>query len=206
MPLDPARVAIFHITPVSNLAGIIEQGGLYSDAALEHHPHDVIGYSHIKQRRLTEYRIACCGDRFVGEFVPFYYCPRSPMLYTINRGNTGKAPGSQRDILHLVSDVATAMALGRAWAISDGNAGAAHALFSSNIAQLDGLDWAAIRATQWAGRTHQKSAEFLVADFVPWTAIRGIGCYDDDVRAQVERIVGNDPHQPEVRAQRGWYY
>lgn len=206
MPLDPAQVAIVHITPVSNLPGILHHGGLYSDATLSQHPHEVIGYSHIKQRRLTEYRVPCCGNRFVGEFVPFYYCPRSPMLYTINRGSTGKAPGCQREIVHLVSTVSAAIGLGRAWAISDGNAGAAHTLFSNNIAQLDALDWSAIRARQWATKTHQKSAEFLVADFFPWAAIQRIGCYDAQVCEQVRGIIANQAHRPEVSSQPGWYY
>lgn len=206
MPLDPARVPLVHITPVSNLVGILQAGGLHSDAALLHHPHDVIGYTHIKLRRLHEYRVACCNNRFVGEFVPFYFCPRSPMLYTINKGATGKPPGSQREIVHLVSSVADAIAVGHQWAISDGNAGAGPTLFSSNIQQLETLDWGAIRATTWVGRAHQKSAEFLVADFFPWTAIQAIGCYDDAVCTQVSNIIGNHAHQPVVGARPNWYY
>lgn len=91
MPLDPT---IYHITEISNLPSIIHNG-LVSDALLANVPHAVIGYSNIKERRMTEYRVPCCGNRFVGEFVPFYYCPRSPMLYTINNGNTGKPVGHQ---------------------------------------------------------------------------------------------------------------
>jgi ssDNA thymidine ADP-ribosyltransferase, DarT len=91
MPRTPANTCIYHITDVANLPRILQSGGLYSDAALAAvgGPAQQIGYGHIKQRRMTQYRVDCCGNRFVGEFVPFYFCPRSVMLYTINQGNTG---------------------------------------------------------------------------------------------------------------------
>ena len=159
------QTLIYHITDVDNLPGILAGGGLRSDAAMVQHNPAVIGYGHIKQRRMTEIRVDCCGNRFVGEFVPFYFCPRSPMLFTVNRGNTGRPVGCQRTIVHLVSTLAVGMGQNRPWAISDGNAGAFHTTFSSDLAALAGLDWAAIRATQWQGKTHQKSAAFLTADF-----------------------------------------
>jgi hypothetical protein len=68
------------------------------------------------------------------------------MLFTINQGSTGRPAGCQTTIIHLVSNVAAAISLGQAWAISDGNAGAHHTDFDSNLSVLDGLDWPAIRA------------------------------------------------------------
>ena len=200
-PLD-----LYHITPMENLEAILQSGGLSSDAALGNTSHSVIGYAHIKLRRLTEYRVDCCGGRFVGEFVPFYFCPRSPMLYTINKGSTGKAPGCQKEIVHLVTTLANARGLGREWAISDGNAGAEHTTFSDDINSLEALNWTAIRATQWQGLTHEKSAEFLVAEFFEWSAIVAIGCHNDTVKRQVEALLAKYPHRPQVKVQPSWYY
>lgn len=165
MTRRPEQVLIYHITDVENLPGILAAGGLRSDAAMAAHEPTVIGYGHIKQRRMTEIRVDCCGGRFVGEFVPFYFCPRSPMLYAVNQGNAGRQRGCQRSIVHIVSTIGAAISQNRPWAISDGNAGAFHTEFFSDLAVLSQLDWEAIRATQWQGRTHQKSAEFLLADF-----------------------------------------
>lgn len=206
MPHDPNRVAIYHITPIANLPQILSAGALLSDAALAGTTPHVIGYNHIKLRRLREYKVGCCGDRFVGEFVPFYFCPRSPMLYTINRGNTGQPPGCQKDIVHLVSTVAHGLAMGRAWAIADGNAGAAHAAFYDDIHKLDALDWTAIRATDWQRRTHQKMAEFLVADLFEWSAITAIGCHNSRACREVEALIAAQPHRPTVEVKPGWYY
>ena len=206
MTHDPATTRLYHITDVINLPAILAAGGLLSDVALGSAPHQVIGYDHIKRRRMTVYRIPCCGQRFVGEFVPFYFCPRSPMLYTVNTGSTGRPAGCQSRIVHLVTTVARAVALGQAWAISDGNAGAAYAAFAADLAALDSLDWSAIRATQWQGRTIQKSAEFLVADRFPWQAIEAIGCPSVQVTQQVANLLAGEAQVPAIATQPTWYY
>jgi hypothetical protein len=204
--LRPDQTLICHITDVENLPGILAAGGLRSDAAVAQHNPAVIGYGHIKQRRMTEIRVDCCGGRFVGEFVPFYFCPRSPMLFTVNRGNTGRPVGCQRTIVHLVSTLTIGISQNRPWAISDGNAGARHSAFSADLAALGGLDWAAIRATQWQGRTHEKSAEFLVADFFDWSGFSAVGCHNEASAQQVQNILLQTAHRPTVKIEPQWYY
>ncbi len=171
MARDPKQIPIYHITHIDNLPDILEDGGLNSDAVMAQRDPKLIGFTEIKRRRLNEIHVPCCAFHYVGDFVPFYFCPRSPMLFTINKGNTGHPPGCQNRILHLVSRVEEGIATGRPWAISSGNAGAYHTTFDAEIDALDALDWTAIRATQWAGRQHQKMAEFLVQDFFPWSSI-----------------------------------
>jgi len=206
MSHQPEHVLIYHITDVANLPGILAEGGLHSDVAMAQRNPTVIGYTHIKERRMKQIRVACCGGRLVGEFVPFYYCPRSPMLYVINQGNTGLPSGCQRSIVHLVSTVAVGIGLDRAWAISDGNAGAAYPSFFADVKALAGLDWAAIRATDWHGKTSQKMAEFLVADFFPWTGFHAVGCHDSGVAKQVQDLLNSQHHRPAVTVEPGWYY
>jgi len=128
------------------------------------------------------------------------------MLFTINKGSTGLPAGCQRTIVHLVSTVAVGIGLGRAWAISDGNAGAAYPSFFADVNALSGLDWAAIRATDWQGRTNQKSAEFLVADFFPWTGFHAVGCHNSEVAKQVQVLLSSQRHRPAVTVEPGWYY
>jgi hypothetical protein len=206
MNANPDQAFIFHITDLDNLPGILAEGGLCSDAVMSEKRPTIIGYGHIKERRLRQIRVACCGGRFVGEFVPFYFCPRSPMLFTINKGATGRPAGCQRTILHLVSRVSVGLALGRPWAVSDGNAGAFHTWFGSSLEAIKALDWAAIRATDWRGRTHQKSAEFLVAEFFPWSGIHAIGCQNNGVAKQVADLVNSPHHRPAVSVEPAWYY
>lgn len=205
--MAPERIAIYHITDVANLSGILAEAGLHSDARMAQRAQPAkIGYDHIKARRMTQLRVACCGNRYVGEFVPFNFCPRSPMLFTINLGNTGRSPGCQKDIVHLVSTVALGTGLGRAWAISDGNAGAYYATFGAKLSFLKTLDWPAIQARDWRGMVHQKAAEFLVADFFPWDAIVEIGCHNENTRKNVLTLINDQSYQPTVVTHPEWYY
>jgi len=204
MPLE--QTVTFHITAIGNLPGILASGGLMSDISLGQRQHTVIGYDHIKLRRMTELRVSCHPGTFVGHYVPFYYCPRSPMLYVVNKGTTGKPPGCQVSILHLVTTVGQLIQLGRNWAISDSNAGARYATFSSDLQELTRLNWDAIRTNNWQDVQSQKQAEFLVRDFVPWPVINEIGCIDQGAATQVQGLIAGAAHRPVVNVRREWYY
>lgn len=206
MTARPQDILIFHITDISNLAGITASGLLSDKAMIRRGDHSVIGYDHIKRRRMEEIQVDCCGYRYVGEFVPFYFCPRSPMLYTINMGNTGRAPGCQEGIVHLVSTVGSGISLNRDWAFSDGNAGAFHTSFFSDINKLSNLDWQAINAKYWSERRHQKQSEFLIADYFPWQNVSLIACHNVQTAALANDIISRLPHRPEVRVKRDWYF
>ena len=84
----PAEPKIYHIVHVDRLASIVANGCLWSDAVLQRRalPGTTIGMSTIKQRRLM-YQLNSHPGLRVGECVPFYFCPRSVMLYLIHRAN-----------------------------------------------------------------------------------------------------------------------
>jgi hypothetical protein len=208
MATNPRPIAIYHITDVSNLPAILAAGGLISDCRLAGTDHHVIGYANIKARRMTQIRVPCCGGAFVGEFVPFYFCPRSPMLFTINKGNTGRPVGCQTGIVHLQSTVAAAVDLGRTWAFSDGNAGAYHAEFFNQLEALPSLEWNIIESTDWGGdiRRHRKASEFLVKDFFEFRAVHTIGCHNANTQGLVSQCLAGTPFTPAVVVRPGWYY
>ncbi|MDO9535553.1 MAG: DUF4433 domain-containing protein [Bacillota bacterium] len=122
---------IYHITHVDNLSSIIEDGGLWSDAEMLEQGKltALIGMSDIKQRRLT-LPVKCYPQDCVGDYVPFYFCYRSIMLYIIYRANNPDLSyvGGQRPIIHLEADLSKtiewAEAEGYRWAFSLSNAGA----------------------------------------------------------------------------------
>ncbi len=108
MPI-PADPKIYHITHVDNLPGIVSEGGLLSDAVIiaRGGPKASIGMSSIKRRRIESCAVHCHPGTRVGEYVPFYFCPRSVMLYVIYRGNHPGSTyaGGQEPIVHLEADL-----------------------------------------------------------------------------------------------------
>src|SRR2546427_8646109 len=84
----PDNPKIYHIVHVDRLASI-SVDRLWCDAEVVRRapPGTTIGMSAIKQRRLSELTLTSHPGLFVGECVPFYFCPRSIMLYLIYQGN-----------------------------------------------------------------------------------------------------------------------
>jgi hypothetical protein len=142
----------YHITHHRNLESICAQG-LVCDAAGPQQPAQTgIGNDKIKRRRMA--KVIPGTDTTVGQYVPFYFCPRSVMLYTIHKRNDELAyKDGQEPIVHLVFDVAALLASANAanlrWYFTDCNASAGYASFYDNITQLEDLDHQAIAAAQW---------------------------------------------------------
>ena len=205
---------IYHITHVDNLPSIISDGYLWSDYEVQQRKNQrtVIGFDTIKRRRLEELSVSCHPTTFVGQYVPLYFCPRSPMLYVIYRQNAELAyQKGQERIIHLVAQIggAIAGAAGRPWAFSDGNAGARYARFCNNLDDIDSyVDWNAIRAKYWSDPTvkERKQAEFLVHGSFPWSSILGIGVRRQELANEVQQILADAEHQPRVIVKPEWYY
>jgi len=214
MPTPP-NPKIYHITHLENLAGIVDDV-IWSDA--ERIERDlnctVVGMSEIKRRRLEDIEVDCRPGTMVGEYVPFYFCPRSIMLYILHMGNSPDLSyrGGQRPILHLQADLDSVFEWleenRRGWAVSNGNAGAYYTTFQADRVAIGDLDWDAIRATDWRNPDikEHKQAEFLVYQSFPWELIESIGVYDQATADTVEQAISKAAHRPRVRVQRNWYY
>lgn len=206
--------SIFHITHVDNLPAILAAGRLWSDYEVlkTQSRRTVIGFETIKRRRLEELPVKCHPTTFVGHYVPFYFCARSPMLYVIHRRNSElKYQGGQDRIIHLVTRVGIAIQVAgkRPWAFTDGNAGARYARFSNDLARFDEfVDWTAVQATYWSDPTvkERKQAEFLVYEMFPWTGLIAIGAINQKVAHEVQDLLSSQEHRPKVLVKPDWYY
>jgi len=174
----------------------------------------VVGMSEIKRRRLEELDVACHRGTRVGEYVPFYFCFRSIMLYLLYQGNHPELTyrGGQRPIIHLEADLHAATewaeASGKRWSFSNGNAGTRYTPFFCDLDELQVLDWEAIAATDWRDPIvkDRKQAEFLVEESFPWNLIERIGVIDDATAHLVAAVIGEAKHRPAVVVARNWYY
>jgi hypothetical protein len=202
---DPA---IYHMTHIDNLPSILQAGGLWSDARRVQFNFAVrsIAHAHIKQRRLKR-AVPAAARGCLGDYVPFYFCPRSPMLYPIFKGHPDYS-GGQSDVVFLVSSVHTAIATGRPWAFTDRHAELGFALYFDDLSCLGELDWEAIGAHDWRDQfvRERKQAEFLVHDHFPWSAITGLGVFGPSQAGRVQAILASGSHLPSVQVMSSWYY
>jgi hypothetical protein len=210
----PPQPKIYHIAHVDRLPSIVATGGLLSDAMVQAQAlgGTMIGMNHIKQRRLTELQLASHPGLFVGACVPFYFCPRSVMLYLIHRRNAELAyQGGQASIIHLQADLGAVVAWANAqparWAFTLSNAGSYFFEDRNDLARLGEINWAAVQANNWSGCLKEgKQAEFLLEQHFPWHLIECIGVQSDTVYRQVVNALPAHGHRPPVEVRPDWYY
>jgi hypothetical protein len=214
----PADPKIYHITHMRNLPEIVQSGCLWSDAKRLEMALDceIVGMPTIKQRRLEEIEVDCNPGTKVGEYVPFYFCPRSIMLYILYMGNhlDINYHEGQRPIVHLQADLMATIRWARdqgiRWAFSDRNAGTYYTNFYRRVEDLDKLNWAAIQSTDFRDMVIKdgKQAEFLVYESFSWHLIEKIGVHDANIADQVNQILDTIGYadRPAVSVEPVWYY
>lgn len=210
----PPKPKIYHIAHVDRLPSIVADGFLWCDAeVIRRAPAGTtIGMSSIKQRRLNELRLSSHPDLHVGDCVPFYFCPRSVMLYLIYQGNHPEMAyrGGQGPILHFEADlnavVAWANAQAARWAFTLSNAGSCFFEDRNDLARLNEIDWTAVQARDWRAHKDGKQAEFLLEQRFPWHLIERIGVQSAVVYNQVVNTLLAHGHRPPVEVRSDWYY
>ena len=177
-----------------------------------------IGMNSIKQRRLNELPLTSHPGLRVGSCVPFYFCPRSIMLYLIYRANHPELAyhGGQGPILHLEADLRDSVAWAERndlrWAFTLSNAGAYYFEDRCDLAQLGEIDWDAVQANQWSGNgisrsvKEGKQAEFLIERSFAWELVSRIGVHSQQIYGRVPALLQASAYRPHVEIKPDWYY
>jgi hypothetical protein len=215
MSQPPTNPKLYHLVHVDRLASIVADGRLLCDAVMANRPGTgtTVGMSRIKQRR-QELPLETRPHLKVGECVPFYFCPRSVMLYLLYQGNHPDLSyrGGQDPIAHLELDLRKVVRWAEAqrlqWAFTLSNAGARDFEDRCHLDQLNEIDWNAVQAVDWRDSDvkHGKQAEFLVEREVPWRLVEHIGVYSNKTGQQALAAMGKAAHRPPVTIESDWYY
>ena len=167
----------------------------------------------IKQRRLNN-ALNSYPNLRVGDCVPFYFCPRSIMLYLIHQANDPELDyrGGQGPIVHLQADLHTVVAWAnknsRRWVFTLSNAGAKYFEDRKDLAKLQEINWTAVQATYWQPRERKegKQAEFLLERSFSWRLVERIGVKSRAVYDQVAKALPANGHRPKIELRPDWYY
>jgi hypothetical protein len=204
---------IFHITSIRNLPNILQDGGLWCDQIVMQRnlAYVSIAHQHIKNRRA--HKLVTCGPGgTVADYVPFYFAPRSPMLYVIYRGGVEGYQGGQSPILHLVSSVESVRAIELPFVFTDGHAVMDISQFYTDLKDLNKVDWQIMQEKYWndtlqdGDRKRRRQAEFLVPQFFPLDLIAMIGVFNKSVAQQVTSLLQPLAKKPIVQVEPTWYY
>jgi len=203
-----------HFTHIRNLEGILDAGGLLSDnsvdrgSALQVEAADLGIKASRKGIRITRPPAGCVAD-----YVPFYFAPRSPMLYKLARGGVPTYTEGQDPLIYLVSSVETIAEAGLRWLFSDGNCAAYVTEIFDDLDLLDSkVDWEVMRAAVWKNtaedpdRMRRRMAEFLVHERVPMSCLVGVAVRTAAMRDRVGSTLDRRRMALPVRVQPSWYY
>ncbi len=148
----------------------------------------------------------------LNDYVPFYFCPRSVMLYNIWRKAPNTYGGGQEPIVHLVTDIDKIRRIVGSCFFTKQNAFMEYAEQIDDFNRMDELDWKTLRSPNWNNtrddnkRRERKMAEFLAYRFVPWSCFVGIGVYSERYREEVASQLTGDQSLLPVKVMTGWYY
>lgn len=181
-------------------------GARYTDVA-----HDTI------QVRRAELKVPCEPGGFLHDYVPFYFCTKSPMLYAISRRASAKHTAGQEPMVYLVSTVEDVEQQGLPSTFTDGHGTKFQTRYFNDLDDLDSVDWPLMKAKWWndtqedLDRCRRRSAEFLVRDHFPWALVRGVGVIDGARSLEVAAILKRacpaaGDYKPRVVVRPGWYY
>lgn len=213
MQSPPESPKIYHILHVDRLPSVIQTGSLLCDAEIRRRGlcGTSIGMENIKERRLSR-NLETFPDLFVGGCVPFYFCPRSVMLYVLHRGNHSELGyrGGQGPIIHLEADlhktVDWANANGLRWVFTLSNAGSFYFEERSRLTDLSDLNWSAIQAKSWEYCREGKQAEFLFEKEFPLQLVERIGVFSPSLYTRVCGAFRESRLKPAVQVLPDWYY
>jgi hypothetical protein len=216
----PNPVRIFHITALANLPGICQSAALLA----KNHGAQYTNIAHQGAQGARSARsVPNPPGGVVHDYVPFYYAPRSPMLFAINSGRVAGCSLRQEDVVHFEFRLPDALADGSPFVIFDRNATLSYARAYTSLTDLDKVSWDLFFEAPLVGdfskyfhdrpndprhadRRERRMAEFLVRDRVSLRRCTRIGAIDESKRAQAQRVVERAGLRLSVDVRRDWYF
>ncbi|MEI6044159.1 MAG: DUF4433 domain-containing protein [Chloroflexota bacterium] len=187
--------ALYHITNINNLPSIINYKALFSYNKLNFFKiiYTNIAYEQIQSKRGNT-KVPCypCGN--LHDYVPFHFAPRSPMLFTLNKGNVPGYDQGQKNLVYLIITIQEILSFYRhRFVFTNGHPinSSFACKFFNDIDKLCEVDWETMESRYWTGdnRKFKRQAEFLVYEYVSLSHIRYIGVYDSQKKSEVELLL-----------------
>ncbi len=170
-----------------------------------------IAHEHIKERRRR--RLVTVGPNgTLADYAPFYFAPRSPMLFVIHKNGVDGYTDGQNPIVHLVVYIDDIVKDGRPFVFTDGHAQMAVSGQYTDLNDLEKIDWELMDSRWWndtneyPNRKQKRQAEVLVHRLCPWELISEIGVINAAMAGRVAEALSQAPRLPKITIRREWYY
>lgn len=191
----PQIVEIYRIVHIDNVEYLLTHGMF-----TRHHAQADPNYTNIGDKLLISQRDTHPvsinpPNGVLGEYIPFYFGPLSPMLLNIKTGHRGITKISQSKIIYIVCQLDDVLAECNEWCFTNGHARDRLTNFYNDVADLDEVYWDVVSLRYWKpivgfmDRQSRKEAEFLIKNHVPINCVYSIVVYDQQSKTTVEETV-----------------
>lgn len=174
---DLNKIYLFRMMHIDNMSHVLANGITHKTSALANPTFAAIGDTSIISRRSS---FTLPNGKKIGDYIPFYFWVRMPMLYVIQNGFSGVKSTKASDIVYCVTNVQEIIDHKLGFVFSDGHGIDSFTTFyaEKDIIEIDTLlDFTAIKCKYWNNEKdldfkRKKEAEFLVEKDIPITAVK----------------------------------
>lgn len=193
--INQSRTFCYRIVNINNLSLLLQNGMVNKHHQQASNKYINIGNPEIIDvRSTTPVRIANYG--MIGDYVPFYFTPKSLMLYNIITGYRHplvpkRDAGEILVVRCLISELATLPQ----WFFTDGQGNNSLTKHFNNLDLLDEIDWKCIQESNFKNdaddpdRVRKYQAEFLVHGQIPLANIESLNVYNHQAAEIVSDIL-----------------
>lgn len=187
---DLSKIYLYRMTHIANVPHILLHGITHRTSA-NANPH----FTPIGDPTLISTRNAFVleNGRTLGEYIPFYFGSRMPMLYVIQKGFNGVAVTPAQDIVYCVTSIHKVIDAGQEFVYTNGHAVDS---FSSqfgpqDVGEIDNqVDFQAVRVRDWISPTdldlkRRMQAEFLLLGDLPFPSVLGFVVRTEAAKTQL---------------------
>lgn len=211
----PVPTPLLHFTRIEHLPAIASQGLLSDQRARAEGLLAVeVGNARIKARR-SERTVPVHPGGVVSDYVPFYFAPRSPMMFAIDRGNVATYREGCHRLVYLVAHLEGLQGLNIPCVLTDRNAVLRIAEFwpvGTGEPPEGFIDWDLMRQRAWFStndypdRRERRMAECLAHGRVPFEAFEALVAMSPEVAEEAEVSLLRSGSLLPVRVDRDWFF
>ena len=191
--LDLNSILLYRMTHVENIPHILKHGITHITSTHKNKKYVPIGDGNLISRR-NEFAMA--NGKLLGNYIPFYFGPKMPMLFVLQRGYNGVTPVSGKDVVYCIASVMSLKATGLDFVFTNGHAvdGLSEFYYPKDLKNIDSIiDKKAITSKYWKDENdldlkRRKEAEFLVEGDVPIEAIESFAVYNTAIRDSILKM------------------
>lgn len=210
--LNPEKGYIFRIVHRDNLSWILDHGlHARNGEKLDPNYRDIGNPDLIDKRSRRQVPIPPGG--VLSDYIPFYFTPRSIMMYNIHTGYRGIPKVPNEEIVVLASSLRHVHELGIPFVFTDQHAYLETAGFFRDLSQLENIDWRILQRKDFKrdpesdpGKTDRYQAEALVWKALPLTGLLAVCCHNETVTAAIQSAVDARGLSLRVITRAKWYF